>query len=243
MNHPCFKIKAEELLGKLRPPKGFDGFKSGIKSFPNQNMECKKALYLGDFRGDSKIVLNNSFVGIQSKVSGDIHTDLQGVNFLKRIFTIPKDEELKLSYISRDSVSFVDDVIYLGENSRLIYDGRFKINSGEFVNNVRVIHSKPDANSEVNIKGLVHDKATILPVGEFLLGSAGSTTSVNGFVVMFGEGKAHAVPKLLIGDPETKAYHSFKKLQMTPEQMFYLSSRGLMENNIEALYERFILGV
>jgi Fe-S cluster assembly scaffold protein SufB len=217
-------------------------FNSGLRSFPDGNLSGVKALYLGDFKGDSKMSLKGAFIGVNSRASGTVHLELRGVNFVKRKFTVDKGDELRLDYVSKDSVSIVEDVIYLGEGSKLTYDGRFKIRSGEFTNIVRVVHEKPAAASEVNIRGLVRGKATVLPTGEFLPGSASSTTSINGFVVMFGKGKVNAVPELLINDPATKACHSFKKLQITPEQLFYLASRGLGENNIEALYEGFVLG-
>lgn len=242
MSHPCFRLKPEELPGRLKAPPEFDVFGSGVDAAPPGTLENSKALFLKDFSGDNSVSLEDSVLGVKAQASGRVHLELHGVNLVRRVLTVAHGETLRLSYKSRGSRSVVEDTIFMGKGAHLEYDGRFKVPSGEFSSTVRVVHSQPEAVSEVNIRGLVRGRATVLPTGEFLAGSRGSTTSINGSVVLLGKGKANAVPRLLIGDPATNAYHSFKKLQMTPEQAFYISSRGLTENNIEVLYERLILG-
>jgi hypothetical protein len=232
-----------EERGKLKPPAGFGEFKSGIRRFPEGHLEGTRALFVDDFEGDSEMSVEDSFIGLESRASGSLALTLRGKSFVKRVFTVPDGGELRLRYVSVDSASTVEDTIHLGEGARLEYDGRFKVGAGRFINRLRVVHSRPDSSSEVSLRGVVRGGATLLPTGEFLPGARGSSTSIKGAVFLFGGGKADAVPKLLIGDPRTRAYHSFKKFQMNPEQLFYMTSRGLGENNIESLYEKFMMGV
>ena len=241
VDHAAFHISPKVLEGKLPVPSGFESFKSALSEFPKDFSKIH-AMIISDFSGEQKINLKDSILGMKLNASGKLHTELFGVNYLQRVIVTKPHEHLKISYRSKDSTSYVKDLIYLSEGSSLSYDGRFKSKSGEFVNFVHVVHKEPKAKSEVNVRGLVFNKATILTTGELLPGSKDSDTSVNSFAVVFGDGKINAVPKLLISDPNTTSFHSFKKIYLTPEQAFFLESRGIKQNNIEKFYERFILG-
>ncbi|MBR9680764.1 MAG: SufD family Fe-S cluster assembly protein [Candidatus Altiarchaeota archaeon] len=241
VDHESFHIKPKVLKGNLPVPNGFEKFTSAMSEFP-KNFLNVQALITSDFSKSLKLDLKDSVVGMKLQASGKLHTELVGVNYLQRVIMTKPNEHLKISYRSKDSISYVKDLIYLSEGSSFSYDGRFKSKSGEFVNFVHVVHKKPNATSKVTVKGLVFNQATVLTTGELLLGSKGSDTSVNSFAVVFGDGKINAVPELLISDPNTTSFHSFKKIYLTPEQTFFLESRGIKQNNIEKFYERFILG-
>jgi|GEM_PF-2903263 len=240
-DHEAFHIKPKEQKGSLPVPSTFDQFTSALPVFPD-SLKNTRAMFISEFSGNKSIEVCDSVFGLKTTASGKFHTELSGTNFMQRVIVTKPHEKLKISYRSRESVSYVNDLIYLSEGSRLEYDGRFKAKRGEFTNFVHVVHQEPRASSIVNVKGLVFNLATVLTTGELLPGSKESQTSVNSFAVVFGDGKINAVPKLLISEPDTKSYHSFKKIHLTPKQLFFLGSRGIKQNYIEKFYERFILG-
>jgi len=231
----------KRLKGRVKQPEGFEDFPPGLVSLPGERLEGVKFLYVGDVSGRTHISLKDSVAGMVCDASGSMELELRGDNRLRRIITVPEGSRLKLSYVSRGGGT-VEDLVYLKEGAELVYDGRFRVRSGAFTASVRVVHEGKKSSSKVDLRGVVRGKARILPTGELLPGSVGSRTSLNGFVVVFGRGEVKAVPELLVGEQEAAASHSFKKLRLTQGQQFYLSSRGLGENNIERLYERFILG-
>ncbi|MBR9690020.1 MAG: hypothetical protein GOV01_03940 [Candidatus Altiarchaeota archaeon] len=241
--HPALKLKVPETRGKFGASKKFaNTFSYKSTSFPKDQVSNQKTLFVSKISGKNSLTLTNSIIGMELHASGNLHTDFNGTNFLKRIIVIEPGKTLKLTYTSRDTQAYIDDLVYVSENSKLIYDGRFKNKSGEFFNRVHIVHKEPDGLSEVSVKGLVFGHSTVLTTGELLSGSHGSETSVNSFAVIFGNGKVNAIPELLISEPLSNSFHSFKKIHLTSEQMFYLQSRGIKENHIEDFYEKYILG-
>jgi len=231
----------KRLKGVVKQPEGFEDFPRGLVSLPGERLEGVKFLYMGDVSGRTHISLKDSVVGMVCDASGSMELELLGDNRLRRMITVAEGSKLKLSFVSRGGGA-VEDLVYLKEGAELIYDGRFRVRSGVFTASVRVVHEGKESSSRIDLRGVVRGKVKILPTGELLPGSVGSRTSLNGFVVVFGRGEVEAVPELLVGEQGAAASHSFRKLRLTREQRFYLSSRGLGENNIEKLYEGFILG-
>lgn len=242
MKHPALGMGLEEDKGSREPPGGFDMFSSAVEGNPEGRLENRKALYVGTSGGRVSVALDGSFLGFSGTATGEIALELKGTNFLKRIITVPAGEELHLSFRSRGSVSYVDDTVLLGEGSRLVYDGRFKNDRGPFHASVRAVHRGRDSASEVDVRGMVYGDAEVFPTGEVLRGARGASASVSSRVFVFGEGGVEAVPRLLVGEPDSEARHSFRKVRMTPEQRFYLATRGVEQRNIEEFYERMMFG-
>ncbi len=169
----------------------------------------------------------------------EIFTELRGEELRREIHVRPGDA-LRVRYVARDAGGSLEDTIFLGEGARLVYEGRFSARTRDFSNVVRVVHASPGSKSRVDVRGFVRAHARILTTGE--ISAPDCETSVNSTVFIFGSGRVEGHPDLLISDPSAKAYHSFRKLYLTPEQLFYLNSRGIEYRQIEGMYEQFILG-
>jgi len=220
----------------------FEEFGVGTEFKPTTLISGKKLFQVGTSCGTFNTRVKDSKLAFKGTAEGKIHIDLEGETYVKRHITVPPKKQLVLSYKSLDSKSVIDDIVHVSAGAKLVYDGRFKSDLHGFNGSVHIVHKEPEAKSEVNVKGVVRKEATLLTTGEVLPGSDGSEVSVNSLVVVFGDGKVRAVPELLIKNPATKSYHSFKKIYMSPEQIFYMQSRGFEKENIEKLYERLIIG-
>lgn len=220
----------------------FEEFGKEREFKPTTLITGKRLFQIGELCGTFNTRIKDSKLAFKGMAEGRIHIELEGKTYVKRHITVPKKKHLVLSYTSLDSESVIEDVVHVSTGAKLTYEGRFKTDLHEFNGSVHIVHKEPDARSDVNVKGIVRKEATLHTTGEVLPGSDGSEVVVNSLVVLFGEGKVRAVPKLLIKNPKTKSYHSFKKIYLSPEQLFYMQSRGFEKDNIEKLYERLIIG-
>ena len=202
----------------------------------------RRIFYVGAMRGTFNTRVKDSRLAFKGVAEGKVHIETEGETYVKRDITVPPGKHLVLSYKSLDSKSVIEDVVHVSAGARLTYDGRFKSDLHEFSGQVHIVHGERDAKSDVNVRGIVHRGATLRTTGEVLPGSDGSEVSVNSLAVVFGNGRVRAVPELLIKNPKTKSYHSFKKVHLSPEQLFYMQSRGFEKGGIEKLYERLIIG-
>ncbi len=221
----------------------FSGFNSVKKFEPTSSFINKNILYTGSFSGKLITKVKDSSFGFHGQAKGELNFCFEGKCIVKRFFRIPPNETLKLTYLSNDSDSIIEDYVYMSENSKLDYVGKFVCEKNKFKNFVKIIHEEPNAKSEVNIKGIVSSKVDIITSAEVLEGSKGSKVSLNSIVFLFDEGRVNALPELNVETPFSRVSHSFRKIKFTPEQLFYLESRKVKMDDIKNFQKKTLLGV
>lgn len=124
-----------------------------------------------------------------------------------------------------------------GEEKELIglVLGRAK---GEYELEVIVDHQKGKTFGRVMIRGIAKNAADVKVTGTIIIGK--KAQGVDDFLEMKllllgGESRAWAEPKLEIEANDVKASHAATVGQVDAEQKFYLQSRGLSEKRAEAM--------
>ena len=109
---------------------------------------------------------------------------------------------------------------------------------------LKIIHKKPNLNSNVLIKAVLWDKSRFDFEGDLIIkkGATNTNTYLRADVlIMSDDASARAVPSLEIEEDSVKAGHGATVGQVDREQLFYLQSRGLAEKQAEeTLVEGFI---
>jgi len=101
-----------------------------------------------------------------------------------------------------------------------------------------VFHAK-NGGGEIYLKGIAEDKAHVKANGMIEIGlkGGGTETYLTEEVLMLdASAKVDAIPGLEIKTNDVKASHSATVSRVTPEQLFYLQSRGLPEETARKLY-------
>lgn len=101
-----------------------------------------------------------------------------------------------------------------------------------------VFHAK-DGGGEMFLRGIAEDKASVDLRGMIDIGlkGGGTETYLTEDVLMLDPtAKVDALPGLEIKTNDVKASHSATVSRVTPEQLFYLQSRGLPEKKARQLY-------
>jgi Fe-S cluster assembly protein SufD len=103
---------------------------------------------------------------------------------------------------------------------------------------IRFIHKKPNIRSRITIKALVTDIAhfdleAILVIPK---GSIGTDTYLKiECLILSDKAYTRAIPSLEINESEVKAGHGATIGYIDPEQIYYLTSHGLMKESAEEL--------
>ncbi len=101
------------------------------------------------------------------------------------------------------------------------------------------------SNCDINIKGVVFDRSSTMHRGNIDIEPEGvKSTGFYGsaILLMSEDGKGNSKPALLIKNNDTKSKHSSSISSLDPEQIFYLRSRGLNEEESKDLILNGFLG-
>lgn len=110
---------------------------------------------------------------------------------------------------------------------------------------VRNIFDAPRGGGEVTMRGIAEERGNgrcrgLIDIG---LGGGGTNTYLTQEVLMLDPtAKVDAVPALEIKTNDVKASHSATVARVTPEDLFYLASRGIDERSARAMFVRGFLG-
>ena len=103
--------------------------------------------------------------------------------------------------------------------------------------NVNIVHKAPDTISRVDIRAVLFDKAQFSNDG--LIRIDQGAKKADGFysskVLLFDDAKGRSVPSLEIDENELKAGHASSVGRPRAEEIFYLRSRGLTQDEAEKL--------
>ncbi|MEM0139070.1 MAG: SufD family Fe-S cluster assembly protein [Ferroplasma sp.] len=94
------------------------------------------------------------------------------------------------------------------------------------------------SNCEITIKGIVFDHSSTMHRGNIDMEPEAVKSSGfygSAILLMSENGKGNSKPALLIKNNDTKSKHSSSISSIDPEQIFYLRSRGLSENDAKTL--------
>jgi Fe-S cluster assembly scaffold protein SufB len=154
---------------------------------------------------------------------------------IERKINVAKGKKLEVNFVSKDLLSEVNDTVYVGENSELLYVCDLESDKKKLKINLRLVHDNPNSKSSARIKCVSSNDVEVATSSELLSGSDGSESRVDVIGFVFWGGKMSAVPRLLVSNPLSKGFHSFKKIVFSRDQMFYLHSRGLDDETIKTL--------
>lgn len=153
---------------------------------------------------------------------------------------VREDEEKILPYIwingNENEVSF--EAYLTGEGASLTLVGIFLgSNHSSVVFNTRVVHKAPRTKSLTTIRGVFFDHASFNNDGMVTIrkGSKGANGYFASKVLLFDDAKGRSVPALEIDENDLKAGHAASIGRPDEDQLFYLRSRGLSENEAEKL--------
>lgn len=102
---------------------------------------------------------------------------------------------------------------------------------------VNVVHKAPDTISRVDIRAVLYDHATFDNDGLIRIdrGAKKADGFYNSKVLLFDDAKGRSVPSLEIDENELKAGHASSVGRPREEELFYLRSRGLAQEEAEKL--------
>ncbi len=101
------------------------------------------------------------------------------------------------------------------------------------------------SNCDINIKGVVLDRSSTMHRGNIDIEPEGVKSSGfygSAILLMSENGKGNSKPALLIKNNDTKSKHSSSISSLDPEQIFYLRSRGLSEDEAKNLIINGFIG-
>lgn len=110
--------------------------------------------------------------------------------------------------------------------------------SQEFELNTNLIHSENKSKGNVIIKGILIDKAKCNSNGILKIKKEGqkTNTSLSEHILLLSkDAKAQAIPALEIEADDVLASHSASVTQIDGDQLFYLTTRGITENEAKQI--------
>ena len=143
-----------------------------------------------------------------------------------------------------DVVRLCADTDFAGTGGQLTMLGLYFVDAGQHLEHrVFVDHDRPDCYSRVTYKGALQGKgAHSVWIGDCLIGSDADNTDtyeLNRNLVLTEGAKADSVPNLEIENGEIKgAGHASATGRFDDEQLFYLMSRGISEEDARGLVVR-----
>ena len=126
-----------------------------------------------------------------------------------------------------------------GQNCNSLLYGLYITDTNDFVDNhTRVDHAKPNCFSDEKYKGILKDKSTAVFNGKIMVHLDAQKTNAyqrNQNILLSDDATINTKPQLEIFADDVKCTHGATIGQMDEEQMFYLRSRGIPENEARKL--------
>ncbi len=126
-----------------------------------------------------------------------------------------------------------------GQNCNSLLYGLYITDNNDFVDNhTRVDHAKPNCFSDEKYKGILKDKSTAVFNGKIMVHLDAQKTNAyqrNQNILLSDDATINTKPQLEIFADDVKCTHGATIGQMDEEQMFYLRSRGIPENEARKL--------
>jgi Fe-S cluster assembly scaffold protein SufB len=110
---------------------------------------------------------------------------------------------------------------------------------------VRNVFAAPHGRGEIVMKGIAEDESRCRATGMIEIGEEGRGTATHlteDVLMLDASAKVDAVPALEIRTNDVKASHSATVSKVSPEQMFYLESRGLPAPEARRMFVEGFLG-
>lgn len=103
--------------------------------------------------------------------------------------------------------------------------------------NTRIVHDSPKTKSRITLRGVFKDNASFNNDGMVRInkGSRGADGYFASKILLFDNARGRSVPSLEIDENELKAGHASTVGRPDEQQLFYLRSRGLTQEEAEDL--------
>ncbi|MBI4079305.1 MAG: SufD family Fe-S cluster assembly protein [Candidatus Levybacteria bacterium] len=141
-------------------------------------------------------------------------------------------------WINSDEEEVVIDARLVGEGARLSIIGIFVGADQKHITfNTNIVHEAKNTYSRTTLRGVFKDHSVFSNDGLVRInkGAKGADGFFDSKVLLFDDAKGRSVPSLEIDENELKAGHASTVGRPDAEQIFYLRSRGLSEEEAEKL--------
>lgn len=223
------------------------------------NQNGKITLFWDEFEKDviSIIVANNTsleFVEIGEKKNTKLNVILEENSSMKynvftslnafdssRQFVLNENAHLLMGYadFSKGKKTLNVDVNLNGIFSKVEWHlASLTQNSDEKIYDINFKHNTENTYAKMENYGVCKDKSTLSFIGDAIIckGAKKSSTKQSAKIMVFDkECHASASPKLCIYENDVEASHGASEGQINPEHIFYLTSRGIEEENAKRL--------
>lgn len=111
-------------------------------------------------------------------------------------------------------------------------------NEDQKIYNINFMHNNQNTFAKMDNYGVCKDKSTLSFIGDAIIfkGSKKSSTKQNAKIMVFDKNcHACASPKLCIYENDVEASHGASEGQINPDHIFYLTSRGIKEDDAKRL--------
>lgn len=154
--------------------------------------------------------------------------------------TLKRDARLKtVAYTESGAVTHDYRVALAGENGAVDLIGGWQLADDSRINiNIHVEHIAPHCRSSQLFKGVLRDTSRSSFIGKIYVHREAQKTDafqLNNNLILSDRASAHSEPNLEILADDVKASHGSTTGQFDPNELFYLRTRGLTEQEARAL--------
>lgn len=158
----------------------------------------------------------------------------------KKEFIVERNEEkiIPFLWINGEEEEVLLDVRLVGEGASVKIVGIFLgTGNNSIIFNTNVVHEAKNTTSLTTLRGVFKNNSTFDNAGMVKInkGAKGADGFFASRVLLFDNAKGRSVPSLEIDENELKAGHASTVGRPDEEQLFYLRSRGLAEEEAESL--------
>jgi hypothetical protein len=203
-----------------------DNFKLKIETSFASRTPTTSTFFLSEIYGSDGSVVDKT-----EKI--DAQTTMLTANLLN------KNSKLKSKTVLTSSAFYENSSVFMDEGSEAIEKATIQLaGSSKLECKSYAFHNCPGAKSDISYKGVLRDSAfaRVDALAKIAKNAPKSDSYVSAHILLLDKGaKAIATPDLEILNNDVVAGHSASVGQIDEEQLFYLMSRGLTEDEAKAL--------
>lgn len=138
--------------------------------------------------------------------------------------------------LAAEKISFTAELS--GEKAELRTNCGFKASGEQNLDiTMNVTHKAPETKSRTNVRGVLSGSAKSVFHGNIRVerNAAKSDSHLMHKVLAFDSAKAYAIPSLEIKNNDVKSSHGFSLSQLSEQDLFYIMSRGISQDEAKKL--------
>lgn len=231
--------KAEQINNKLISESEVNDFNLIIVDDNASLTLVNELISAGNKRdGNTEIILKkNSSLNLIEIQNFDANVGNTSLRHIK----LDSNSNLNIStcFLGSKTTGSFTNIEILGENASLKETDIFFGNKTQnFSINTNVIHAVPNTNASISIKGILKDEAHCFSKGLIKIEREAKKTvsSLKDHILLLSkDANADAIPALDVDAADVQARHSASVSQIDNDQIFYLVSRGLNEDEAKKI--------